>query len=213
MTVAAAMLLRMTDLRDQQIAWLDNITASSGLTLTDIARRAGLNPSTLSRFKQKNESGHTLTARTVKKIEEATGVPAYEQRIRPKLAYFNEEEAIPFKLDENAQDLMVEALRTVVSRTNSVDLWQLKTRALSAVGYAEGDVILVDREAQPRPGDAVCAQKYDWRRGIAETIFRIYRTPYLLTAIAFGDPGQPEIVDDENVVIKGVVIGGCHFRQ
>lgn len=204
----------MTDLREQQMAWIENILSSSGLTLTDVARRAGLNPSTLTRFRARDDSGHTLTSRTVQKIEEATGVPAYEQRMRPRLApSFNEAEAERFSFSDATQDLMVEALRTVVARSNSVDLWVLKTPVLAAVGYNAGDIVLVDRDATPRPGDAVCAQRYDWRRGTAETVFRVFRTPYLLTAQASGDPGLPDIVDNENVVIMGVVVGGCHLRH
>lgn len=203
----------MVDLREQQLAWLDNITASSGLTVTDIARRARLNPSTLTRFRAQNDSGHTLTSRTVKKIEEATGVPAYEQRARPRLVQaFNEVEASPYSFDEKTQDMLVEALRTLVARSNSIDLWTLKTQTLTAVGYSEGDILVVDRDLIPRAGDVVCAQRYDWRRGTAETIFRVYRTPYLLTANSQGDPGIPEVVDGENIVIKGVIVGGCHLR-
>ena len=212
--LAPAIFPRMTDLRDQQLAWLENILTSSGLTLTDVARRARLNPSTLTRFRAKDDSGHTLTARTVQKIEEATGVPAYEHRARPRLvAAFNEAEAMPFEFDDNVQDLLIEALRSMVARSNNVDLWVLKSGALSAVGYDEGDVIIVDRNAEPRPGDAVCAQRYDWRRGTAETVFRVFRKPYLLSAAARGEPAMPEVLDDENVVIRGVVVGGCRLRS
>lgn len=212
--VAAAIFTPMTDLREQQLAWLENIINSSGLTLTDVARRAKLNPSTLTRFRAKDDGGHTLTARTVQKIEEATGVPAYEQRTKVRaVSVLSEGEATPFVFDEKTNDLMIEALRSVVQRSNSIDLWILKTSALAGVGYQEGDVIIVDRDALPRPGDAVCAQRYDWRRGTAETIFRVFRTPYLLTAHIAGEPGQPDVVDDETVAIKGVIVGGCHLRR
>lgn len=209
----AAMIAPMTDLRDQQLAWLENIISSSGLTLTDIARRARLNPSTLTRFYSKNESGHTLTSRTVQKIEDATGVPAYEQRVRPKLAFFAEEDAVPYNFEDNGSDVLAAALKSVVAKSQNIALWILKSSVLSAVGYGQGDVIIVDKEASPRPGDAVCAHKYDWRRGVAETIFRVYRTPYLLTALQHGEPAAPEIVDDENIVIKGVVMGACRLRH
>lgn len=208
----AGLIAPMSDLRAQQLAWLDNIISSSGLTLTDIARRAGLNPSTLSRFHANDDSGHTLTSRSVKKIEDATGVPAYEQRIRPSMAFFSEEEGEPYIFNEKTQDIMIHALRAVADRSKAVELWTLKTTALSAAGFDRGDVVVVDREEKVRPGDAVCALKFDHRRGISETVFRVYRTPYLLTALADGQPGLPDIVDNENVVIKGVVVGGCRMR-
>lgn len=212
MASVAALFFPMTDLRDQQLAWLDNIVATSGLELSNVARRARLDPSTLTRFHSKNESGHTLTSKTIKKIEDAFGIPAYEVRRRPSLTAFQEPDAEPYKVDNDAQELMIQALRTVVSKSNSVDLWVMKSHVLSAAGYRQGDVLLVDRDATPRAGDAVCAQIYDWRRGTAETIFRIYRTPYLLTASSQGEPALPEVVDDETVVIKGVVLGGARLR-
>lgn len=213
MLAMAASIPRMSDLREQQIAWLENITVSSGLTLTDVARRAGLNPSTLSRFYSNNQSGHALTARTVKKIEDATGVPAYEQRLRPALAFFSEEEGVVYDPASGTGGFLLHALEAVAQKAQGVELWTLKTPALSAVGHNAGDVVIVDRTEQPRSGDAVCALKYDHRRGIAETIFRIYRTPYLLTALANGQPGLPEIVDNENIILKGVIVGSFRLRN
>lgn len=205
--------LCMSTLRDQQLAWLDHITKSSGLTITEIARAAGLNPSTLTRFKAKNDSGHTLTSSTVRKIENATRVPAYESKLMPKMQQFSEEEAAPYIALEKPQGLVESALKSAATQAGNVDLWTLKTGSLAAVGYCSGMVVVIDRGAQPRNGDAVCAQKYDFRRGTAETVFRVFRTPYLLTAYMEGEPALPEIVDGENVAIMGVVVGGFRLRQ
>lgn len=213
MGLNAAYSMRMTNLRDQQLAWLDHISSSSNLSLTEIARVAGLTPSTLTRFRNNNEAGHTLTARTVKKIEDATRVPAYEARVTPKIQAFSENEASPYAIDARTENPLEQALHQIAARSNSVDLWRLKTSALAALGYTPGMVVAVDRDAAPRNGDAVCAQKYDFRRGTAETLFRVWRTPYLLSAFSAEEPANPEIVDNENVVIMGVVVGGCHIRH
>jgi transcriptional regulator with XRE-family HTH domain len=213
MGLQTAIFPRMTTLRDQQLAWLDHIAKSGNITLTEIARVSGLTPSTLTRFKNNDTDGHTLTARSVKKIEDATKVPAYEARIKPRIQAFSDGEATPYIVDKTTLNPLEQSLAETISRSNSIDLWRLKTGTIAAVGYPSGMVVMVDRDEQPRNGDAVCAQKYDFRRGTAETLFRVWRTPYLLTASSSEEPGIPEIVDNENVVIVGVVVGGAHIRH
>lgn len=213
MGLQAAISMRMSSLRDQQLAWLDHISSSSGMTLTEIARVAGLTPSTLTRFKANDDLGHTLTARTVKKIEDATRVPAYESKVIPKIQSFSEDEASPYKADAQATNAIGSALNSAAKQSPDIHLWTLKTNSLSGVGYSAGMTVAVDQTLAARNGDAVCAQRYDFRRGTAETIFRVYRTPYLLTAFADGEPAMPEVVDNENIVIAGVIIGGFRFRQ
>lgn len=203
----------MSTLRDQQIAWLEHIVTSTGLTITEIARAGGLHPSTLTRFKAKNDAGHTLTSSTVRKIENATRVPAYVTDMRPAIQSFAENEAQPFLAREETGNPVETALRTATKAAQNIQLWTMKANTLSAMGYPAGMVVAIDHDAEPRDGDAVCAQKYDYRRGTAETIFRVYRTPYLLTAYQSGEPGEVEIVDNKNVVIAGVIVGGFRLRH
>ncbi|WP_377299649.1 LexA family protein [Rhizobium sp. SGZ-381] len=212
MGLQAAISIRMTTLRDQQLAWLNHIGQSANMTLTEIARAAGLTPSTLTRFANNNENGHTLTAKTVKRIEDATRVPAYESRVIPRVQTFSEDEAQRYVAAE-AKSPMEKALRQASQEARNVHLWTLKTNSLAAVGYSAGMVVVVDQDETPRNGDAVCAQKYDYRRGTAETIFRVYRTPYLLSAFLDAEPLMPEIVDNENIAIAGVVVGGFRLRH
>ena len=209
----AAISLRMNGLREQQLAWLDHIVETSGLSLTQIARVAHLDPSSLTRFRNRNDSGHALTAKTVKKIEDATRVPAYESKIKPVIQSFGEEEAQPFLTIENPDNPVEAALGLATKQAKQIHLWTLKTNSLGAIGYHQGMVVAVDTDTAPRNGDAVCAQKYDFRRGTAETIFRVFRAPYLLTAYITGEPGTPEVVDNENVVLMGTVVGGFRLRQ
>lgn len=202
----------MESLRDKQLAWLRHIERTSGKTLTEIARASHVDPSTISKFIH-NAQGHTLTTKIVQRIEDATRVPAYQSNVAPKLVAFSEEEAQPYVVDPASDNLLEVALRELVSRSNAVDLWLLKTTALSAMGLQPGMVAIVDRDAKPRNGDCVVAQRYDFRRGSAETIWRVFRQPYLLGAPAEGEPPLPEIVDNEKIVVMGVVTGACHIRH
>lgn len=213
MTAHPAISFVMTTLRDQQIAWLDHITKSSGLTITEIARAAGLHPSSLTRFKSKNQGGHTLTSSTVRKIENATRVPAYQSKLVAKVQAFSEDEAQRYIAIENPDNLVETALRSASTLTPNLEMWTLKTESLAAVGYNPGMVVVVDKSTAPRNSDAVCAQKFDFRRGTSEMLFRVYRAPYLMTAFGRGEPALPELVDGENIEIVGVVVGGFLLRH
>jgi phage repressor protein C with HTH and peptisase S24 domain len=73
---AYAILRRMNDLhRDAAIAYVDSLVRETGLDLTNLARRAGVSSTTLTRFH--NDPGYTnsLSARTLKKLSDVTGIP------------------------------------------------------------------------------------------------------------------------------------------
>jgi len=86
-----------------------------------------------------------------------------------------------------------------------VDPWVMKSRALEHAGYLPGDILIVDLNAKPQDGDAVCAQIYD-RNGKTETAFRIYEYPFLIAASADPDLRRPVLVDNERASIRGVVM-------
>ena len=202
----------METLRDKQLAWIRHIEKVSGKTPTEIARLAGFNPSTFSKFFN-NKQGHTLTAKIVQRIEDATRVPAYEHHVKPKLVAFREGEAERYSFGATPASLLEASLKDAVAKSNGVDLWVSKTSALEAVGYHPGMVVVVDRDAKARNGDAVVAQIYDTRTGTAETVFRVYRTPYLLSAFSQSEPALPIVVDDDRVAIMGVITGGVFIRH
>jgi SOS-response transcriptional repressor LexA len=66
----------MADLhREAAVAYVDALVRETGLDLTNLARRAGVSSTTLTRFH--NDPGYTnsLSARTLKKLSDATGIP------------------------------------------------------------------------------------------------------------------------------------------
>ena len=211
MTLHTAICVRMSTLRDQQLAWLDHIRSSTGITLTELARLAGLTPSTLTRFRSSNDTGHSLTATTVRKLEGASGVPAYETGLRPRLSAVESQELEPFQADaiNPHERLLADSIRG----RDELALWRVNSDVLGAVGFAPGSVLLVDGTAKPRNGDAVLARRQDPARGTVETMLRVWRAPYLLSAYSTGEPLVPELVDHDRVTISGVVIAGILFRR
>lgn len=66
----------MTDLhRDAAIAYVDMLVRETGLDLTNLARRAGVSSTTLTRFHNDPRYTNSLSARTLKKLSDVTGVP------------------------------------------------------------------------------------------------------------------------------------------
>lgn len=186
------------------------VLEKTGLTQTQLANRAGLDPSTLSRFLSVEREGHTLRPSTLRKIETATGVPASATAPEPAHGGFSEPEATPYEVKPASP--LERIIAVWASEGSNVDPWILKGKALEGAGYRTGDILLVSLGLPPAAGDVVCAQVYDWAKGQAETIFRIFQPPFLVAATADPRLMKPHLIDDGNTAIKGVVIQSIRER-
>jgi transcriptional regulator with XRE-family HTH domain len=61
--------------RDAAIAYVDHLIRETGLDLTNLARRAGISSTTLTRFHNDPAYRNSLSGRTLKKLSDVTGVP------------------------------------------------------------------------------------------------------------------------------------------
>lgn len=191
--------------------WLRHVCDVIGLAPTTLAKRINIAPSTLTRPLAEGEDGiSTLHAETISKIVAATGIgPPGTDAMPPgrSLVGFRED-AAPFSPDNS--DPLASAVRSLIAGRNGVDPWTIKTRALELAGYLPGDVVLIDLNATPRPGNAVCAQIYDWSKMRGETVMRVFQraAPVDLLVARSLDPAfdQPVVVDGERVIVKGVII-------
>ncbi|MDP3554853.1 hypothetical protein [Methylocystis sp.] len=206
--MASCALLRVMDPRDEQRAWLLDLLARTGEAPTSLAHRAGLAPTTLTRFLNDPEHGTALSARTISAVEKAAGV---RFGAGPQIA-LRDREAEPF-VYEQAGETMGAIVRAAVGVANGIDPWTLRSRALEAAGLMPGDTLIVDLNADPKAGDVVCAQVYEWARGKAETVFRIFEPPSLVSATLDPALRKPLFVDHHNIVIKGVVVASIRTRQ
>ncbi len=199
-----------TDQADQR-HYIQTVMQRTGWTQSELALRAGLDPSTLSRFLTGDREGHALRASTMKKIEAVSGIGfGIAAPATPVAEGFAAPEAEPIRLEASSPlDAVVAAL---TRGRNNVDPWTLRSRALEGAGYRPGDILLVALDETPLAGDVVCAQLYDWASNRAETVFRIFQPPYLVAASP--DPGlmRPHVVDDGAVQIRGVVINTIRNR-
>lgn len=203
---------------ERQRSYLTHVLQRTGWTQSELASRAGLDPSTLSRFLSGSREGHALRLRSVEKIAAISGI-AYDSQgpsaIEPAGAATNqgfaESEASPIQVA--AHTPLAQIIDVLCRQRINTDPWTLHSRALEGAGYRPGDLLIVALGETPLSGDVVCAQVYDWTSGKAETVFRIFEPPYLVAASPDPQFLRPLIVDGDKIHIKGVVVQTLRIRR
>jgi transcriptional regulator with XRE-family HTH domain len=194
--------------REEQMAFVRRALALTGWSQTVLAKRAGLDPSTLSHFLSQDRDGHALRASTIARIAEVTGL-LVEPEPEDSLDVFLEE-AVPVS---NQPDAVIrELLARLREKHQSVDAWTLRTRALELAGYLPGDILFVSLKETPLAGDVVCGQIYDWAAKRAMTVFRLFHPPFLVASSADPLLMKPTALEGDQVSVKGVVIGSYRPR-
>ena len=184
------------------------VVRTSGMSPTRLAKELDIAPSTFTRLLNAPEdSTATLHARTLRKLQDYSGIPPLfgDDSTIPVGIRGLREDAVPFDA-KGADPALSSALKALIGGRKAADPWTIRTRALERIGILPGDIVIVDLGRKPEAGDAVCAQVYDWRRGTAETVMRLYEPPYLVAASLDEGLRRPLVVDDEQVIIKGVVL-------
>jgi transcriptional regulator with XRE-family HTH domain len=201
--------------REETKTWVKAVLTHLRVKPTELARRIGKAPSTINRFLNDPGAEHNLSDETIFAIAEVSGLSPLEYPSSPRRAPgFYEPEAQAFDAGSGSGDTLVDdAVRNLVHGRNAVDPWILRSRAVETVGYLPGDILIVDMNERPRPRDLVCAQVFDWAGGKAETVFRLYEPPYLIAATGDARLLKPFVVDDDVVIIRGVVISSLRPRR
>lgn len=191
--------------KDEQVAWINAVREFLGVSLTELARRAKIAPSTLQRPVNDPDYAGMISGRSMAAVAAVAGLRPLEYPAR--MRGLAEADASPFTYDDrnDAADNLNRAVRELVKGRNGRDAWVMKSFALELAGVMPGDVMIVDQNLTPRPRDIVCAQIYDWSGMNSETVFRLYEAPYLLTHSMRGNVEKPVAVDNSSVIIKGVV--------
>ena len=184
--------------------YLRDVVAHARKPPTRVATEAGIAPSTLSRLlKADNPSP---SARTIGKLQKYSGISFVAGDPNAPLTFRGlAEDAVPFDA-KGADPALSAAIKALVGGRKAADPWTMRTRALEQRGYLPGDIVIVDLGRVAEAGDLVCAQVYDWRRAAAETVMRLYEPPYLLAATLDERLRRPLVVDNDQVIIKGVLL-------
>jgi lambda repressor-like predicted transcriptional regulator len=208
----------MQPTREEQRQWLLNVLRETGKTPTVLAREAGLASTTLTRFLNSENAKNVLSFRTVGAVARAAGVapPGFVvAKPKPQGQQGFSEDAAPFDYGPASgwPRHVKAAVGALLEGRAAADPWELKSDALEQAGYRHGDIVIVDLARAPEKGDIVCAQIYQWAAGGAETLFRIYEPPYLIAASAAPELRRPLMVDNDQIVVKGVVTDVLRFKK
>lgn len=200
-------------IRDAQKAWLDQIKSETGQSLRQIAQAAGVDPTVLTRLRNSPSYKGVLSPLTVRSIAEATKTRAPTEIIGDTGAdSLREREADPYVAAPD--DPLASSVAHLLAGHAARFAWRVNNRVLEYEGVRPGDVLIVDLNAAPLARDLVCAQLYDWERpGAAETVFRLYEPPFLLASGPEEGARKPRLVDNDAVVVKGVVVATLRGRQ
>lgn len=199
--------------QERHKAWVEELVRITGKSASVIGTEAGLSDTALTRIFRKNYAG-TLAPLTIERVKDFYAVPGPDELVQSGVvvplarrapAGFGEAEQVDLK---KTPDLQV-VFSALTGGRNAVDPWRIKTRALELAGYLPGDIVAVDLNANPKPGDVVCAQLYNWTGDDASTVFRLYDPPFLVASTSQPLLYKPLNVDGHTVVIKGVVIGSA----
>lgn len=188
--------------RDEIRRWILEILSRSDETPTALARKAGIASTTLTRFL--NEQDKTvLSFRSIAKIAHAAGVPPIGLSSTQQRGFA--EEAAPHDISDMENASHVAAIQALISNRQAAKPWVLQSHALEHAGYMSNDILIVDLNRRPEPGDVTCVQVYKRSQGKAEVVFRIYEPPYLVAATSDPSLRKPLLVDNDQVIIMGVV--------
>lgn len=195
----------------KQRAYLRDTLRELDITATQLARQIGLSPSTFTRFVRLPDSSEkTLHPATLDKVEQLRQVNSdspIPTKAQGQWASIREE-AEKVDVDGEPSSELARALRALIGERNGVEPWRIHTRALELEGYMPGDIVLVDLNAAPQPGDAVYATVREHAK--VEPIMRQYQPagPVDLLVPRTNAPMPPAtlVVDRNLVVIRGVLL-------
>lgn len=198
------------ELLARQIAWLEWLRVKTGKSLAALARDAGRSHNLLTR---KLAEGGLLSTSTIELLMESTALPGPDTYLLPSAAGFSDE-AVAY--DPGAKDndpVLARMIEQALKGRPSAAPWHLRTRALEGAGYLAGDIVITDAAEMPNAGDAVCAQVYDVRSGNAETVFRLFEPPYLISASTESTLRKPLLIDNERVIVIGAITHSFRSRR
>lgn len=185
--------------------WIAAIQTKLNVSRTELARRAGLSHSTLSRATTDDEYRINFRSDTISKLTELSGILppaaiATGSRAAPEVQGFGEPEATPWQ-GAPVRDL-----------TPGQSLWTAHTAGLTAMGLMPGDRYILDQNIAPRMRDIIMVQRYDNQTGSAETLLRVYADGFAVTPMYLVDGSTRLWIDGSNVVIMGVVVESWRGR-
>lgn len=193
-------------------AWIEAVARHMNLSPSKLALQSGMAASTVTRYLNDGTGTIGISQKSLERISQFSGVPVHRMPgERPN--GFQEDDAIPLDRSETVTDRTRRAVDAIADGRNHVFPLEMKGWALDMQGILPGDVLIFDMNARPKPDDVVCVQRVDWTSGEADTLVRIYKPPMVIAHSAKLGPIASLMVDEDQVSIRGVMIGAIRIRH
>lgn len=194
--------------------WFKAQQKKAGVTADDIAARMGRVRSTVSHIYSGRQK---MSLEWAKIFSEVLKVPLAEVLERAGVANATEAEKLRPEFSNSdvirwvakgAEDRHVPAIASAIGQRPGIEVWIVKSLALSLMGYMPGDFVLVDTLAAERAhaGDTVIAEVHNNLNAGSAIVLRRFEPPVLVAASTDPDDRRVYIVDGVNVVIKGKIV-------
>ena len=187
-------------LRQAQRQWLSALIDATGKSLSTLAREAQLSDTTLTRFHNDQSYGGTLSPTTVASLAERHGFPAPEAR--GTVPAGASAEAVIYEGGE--EDAVGDAVRRLISGRADAHPWRIISDVLALAHVKAGDIVVMDRNVAPKPGDVIAVQNESAGRN-GRTLFRIFDPPFAVAACLPIGSIKPMLINGEGVRVAATM--------
>lgn len=200
---------------DQSVTkhWIKAVAAFMNLSFSELGKRSGVAPSTVTRFLNDDTGTVGISQRTLDQISAFAGIPVHRMPGDDGRVGIPTADAIPLDDSEPVSQSVKAAVDVFLREHHGVKAWRMKGWALDLLGVLPGDILIIDETKRAKAGDIVFALLNDWSAGSTESVFRLYQPPYIVAHSAKMGPQKPLMVDEDNVSLKGICLAVLRPRQ
>lgn len=194
------------DIARKHYAWIDWLSARTGLSDTKLAEAAGFEANNYI-YRNRGE-GNPLNITKIERLCEHFNVPGPDTYLAADISSAEIE-----SFDEaKCQDLLLRKMVQVALKDRpNAQAWVLHTHALEDIGYQIGDVIITDTAATAKAGDAVIGSITE--AGAVEYVARINQPPYLVAGSRDELFRSPFLIDRMRVNVVAPITQSFRSRR
>jgi len=186
--------------------WIQAVASYMNLSPSELGKRSGVAPSTITRFLYDETGTIGISQRTLEQLARFSGVPVHRLPKEDVRTGLPATDASPLDDSELLPAALKAAINVFLQEHEGSKAWLMKGWPLELMGVLPGDILIIDETKRPKVGDIVFAKVSDWSHGTSEAVFRLYQPPYIISYSSRIGPQKPLAVDEDAVSLKGVCV-------